>query len=371
MQGSRKDMIPAAKPVIGDEEVAAAVRVLRGGRVVQGPEVAAFEEEFGALVEGRACVAVNSGTSALHLALLALDIGPGDEVIVPSFSFAASANAVRLAGAEPVFAEIDPDTFCLDPDAVAEAVGPRTAALMPVHLYGHPAPMGRLTQLAQRHGLALVEDACQAHAAALHGRPVGTFGDAACFSFYPTKNMHALEGGMVVVPDEALGRTLRLLRNQGMEQRYENEIVGANMRMTDVSAAIGRVQLARLEGWTERRRANAKALDEGLTGLAAPTVADGARHVYHQYTVRVPGGAEARDAVQRELEAGGVGCAVYYPTPIHRLKPYAHLGADLPVTDAAAAEVLSLPVHPQLTADDLEQIVEAANSAARSVGVAR
>ncbi|MEU2725012.1 DegT/DnrJ/EryC1/StrS family aminotransferase [Streptomyces smyrnaeus] len=384
MQGLRKDIIPAAeptlarptvpaaKPVIGDDEVAAAVRVLRDGRVVQGPEVAAFEEEFAALVEGRPCVAVNSGTSALHLALLALGIGPGDEVVLPSFSFAATANAVRLAGADPVFAEIDPDTFCLDPDAAAEAVGPRTAALMPVHLYGHPAPMGRLTQLAQRHGLAVVEDACQAHAAALHGRPVGAFGDAACFSFYPTKNMHTLEGGLVVVPDAERARTLRLLRNQGMEQRYENEIVGANMRMTDVAAAIGRVQLERLPEWTEQRRTNAKALDAGLTGgLVTPLVADGARHVYHQYTVRVPGGAAVRDAVQRELQAAGVGCAVYYPTPIHRLKPYAHLGADLPVTDQAAAEVLSLPVHPSLTPGDLDQIVAAANSAASMAGVIR
>lgn len=371
MQGLRKDMIPAAKPVIGDEEVDAAVRVLRGGRVVQGPEVAAFEDEFGDFVEGRTCVAVNSGTSALHLALLALGIGPGDEVVVPSFSFAASANAVRLVGAEPVFAEIDEDTFCLDPDAVAGAIGPRTAALMPVHLYGHPAPMGRLTQLAQRHGLAVVEDACQAHAAALHGRPVGAFGEAACFSFYPTKNMHALEGGMIVVPDAARARTLRLLRNQGMEQRYENEIVGANMRMTDVSAAVGRVQLERLEGWTERRRANAKAFDSGITGLVVPPVADGARHVYHQYTVRVPGGAGVRDAVRRELEANGVGCAVYYPTPIHRLKPYEHCGADLPVTDRASAEVLSLPVHPSLTPTDLDMIVAAVNSAALSAGVER
>lgn len=389
MQGLRRDMngpqgagasaapaatraIPAAKPVIGDDEVAAAVRVLRDGRVVQGPEVAAFEQEFAALVEGRPCVAVNSGTSALHLALLALGIGPGDEVVVPSFSFAATANAVRLAGAEPVFAEIDPDTYCLDPDAAADAVGPRTAALMPVHLYGHPAPMGRLTQLAQRHGLALVEDACQAHAAALHGRPVGTFGDAACFSFYPTKNMHALEGGMVVVPGEDRARTLRLLRNQGTEQRYENEIVGANMRMTDVAAAIGRVQLERLADWTERRRANAKVLDAGLAGpLLTPHVADGARHVYHQYTVRVPGGAAARDAVRRHLEAEGVGCAVYYPTPIHRLKPYAHLGAELPVTDRAAAEVLSLPVHPSLTPGDLGQIVAAVTRAAGKAGVTR
>ncbi len=354
--------IPAARPVIGEAEIEAAVRVLRSGRVVQGPEVAAFEEEFSAVVEGRECVAVNSGTSALQLTLMALGIGPADEVIVPSFSFAASANAVRLVGAEPVFADIAPDTFCLDPEAVAAAIGPRTAAIMPVHLYGHPAAMDRLGALAERHGLAVVEDACQAHGATLDGRPVGAFGTAGCFSFYPTKNMHALEGGMVTTADPALARTVRLLRNQGMEQRYANEIVGANMRMTDVAAAIGRVQLTRLPEWTEQRRRNAKFLDAAITGAITPPVADAARHVYHQYTVRVRGD---RDAVQRHLTGRGVGSAVYYPTPIHRLRPY--LGpdgrpvADLPATDRAAGEVLSLPVHPALTEGDLERIAAAVN----------
>ncbi|HEU5156431.1 MAG TPA: DegT/DnrJ/EryC1/StrS family aminotransferase [Streptosporangiaceae bacterium] len=357
-------MIPAAQPVIGDAEVAAAARVLRSGRVVQGPEVAAFEEEFSALVAGRICVAVNSGTSALHLTLLALGIGPADEVVVPSFSFAATANVVRLAGARPVFADIQPGSFCLDPDAVAAAIGPRTAAIMPVHLYGHPAAMDRLVPLAERFGLALVEDACQAHGAALAGRPVGTFGAAGCFSFYPTKNMHSLEGGMITTADPALARTLRLLRNQGMERPYANEIVGANMRMTDVAAAIGRVQLGRLPAWTERRRRNAKVLDAGLSGVTTPPVADDAEHVYHQYTIRVPAG---RDDMRRRLAARGVGSAVYYPTPIHRLRPY--LGADgrpsgdphLPETDRAAVEVLSLPVHPSLTDRCLERIVAAVN----------
>jgi dTDP-4-amino-4,6-dideoxygalactose transaminase len=367
-------MIPPARPVIGDAEIEAAVRVLRSGKVVQGPEVAAFEDEFSALVDGLHCVAVNSGTSALQLSLLALGIGPGDEVVVPSFSFAASANAVRLVGAEPVFADIVADTFCVDPDAVAAAIGPRTAAIMPVHLYGHPAAMDRLVPLARRHGLAILEDACQAHAAALAGRPVGTFGSAGCFSFYPTKNMHSLEGGMVTTADAEVARTLRLLRNQGMEQRYANEIVGANMRMTDVAAAIGRAQLRRLPEWTERRRANAAVLDSRITGLVTPTVASRARHVYHQYTVRVHGD---RDSVQQALAVRGVGSAVYYPTPIHRLKPY--LTADgrvnpawnLPQTDRAAAEVLSLPVYPSLTAAELDRIADAANAAVGSVSTMR
>jgi dTDP-4-amino-4,6-dideoxygalactose transaminase len=332
--------------VIGEAEIEAAVRVLRSGHVIQGPEVAAFEEEFSELVAGRSCVAVNSGTSALQLSLMALGIGAGDEVVVPSFSFAATANAVRLVGAEPVFADITPGTYCLDPLAAAAAIGPRTAALMPVHLYGHPAAMDHLMPLAARHGLAVVEDACQAHGAALH----------------------ALEGGMVTTADPELARTLRLLRNQGMEQRYENEIVGANMRMTDVAAAVGREQLKQLPAWTEQRRANAKVLDSRIEGLPVPQVADGARHVYHQYTVAVPDGR--RDAVQRELARQGIGSAVYYPTPIHRLKPYltaegkVNPAWDLPETEKAAAEVLSLPVFPSLTAEELEYIADGVNTVA-------
>jgi dTDP-4-amino-4,6-dideoxygalactose transaminase len=363
--GQAAPFIPAARPVIGDEEVDAAVRVLRSGMVVQGPEVAAFEDEFAALVAGRHCVAVNSGTSALLLALAALGIGAGDEVIVPSFTFAASANAVSLVGAVPVFADIDPDTFCLDPDAVAAAIGPRTAAVMPVHLYGQPADMRRLGPLAERHGLAVVEDAAQAHGAALEGTPVGAFGAAACFSFYPTKNMHALEGGMVVTPDAEAARTLRLLRNQGMERRYANELVGYNLRLTDVAAAIGRAQLRKLPGWNEQRRAHAAKLDAGLAGhpgVLTPVLAPGAAHVYHQYTVRVPAGR--RDALHAHLAGHGVGSAVYYPTPVHRLPPFAAAaaGAVLPATEDAAARVLSLPVHPSLADADLDRVAAAVRS---------
>ncbi|WP_433476230.1 DegT/DnrJ/EryC1/StrS family aminotransferase [Spirillospora sp. CA-142024] len=351
--------------MIGEAEIEAAVRVLRSGRVVQGPEVAAFEEEFSEIVGGRHCVAVNSGTSALHLGLLALGIGPGDEVVVPSFTFAASANAVRLVGAEPVFADIEPESFCVDPDAVAAAIGPRTAAVMPVHLYGHPAAMDRIRPLADEHGLAVVEDACQAHGAALGGTPAGAMGTLGCFSFYPTKNMHALEGGMITTADAETARTLRLLRNQGMEQRYANEIVGANMRLTDVAAAIGREQLKRLGGWTERRRANAEFLDAKITAAVTPPAAPGARHVYHQYTVRV----EERAAVQRYLDERQIGNAVYYPTPVHRLMPYLKDGRpdprwDLPETERAAAEVLSLPVHPTLTEDELARVADGVNGAA-------
>jgi perosamine synthetase len=361
-----QDLIPPARPVIGEAEIDAAVRVLRSGMVIQGPEVAGFEREFADLVGAEHAVAVNSGTSALHISLMALGYGPGDEIIVPSFSFAASANAVRLVGATPVFADIEPGSFCLDPDAVAAAITPRTVAIMPVHLYGHPAAMDRIVPIAEQHGLAIVEDAAQAHASALNGQKSGTFGVAGCFSFYPTKNMHSLEGGMVTTGDAGLARTMRLLRNQGMEQRYQNEIVGANMRLTDVAAAIGRVQLAQLPEWTAKRQANAAYLDANLKGVVVPPVADGATHVYHQYTIRVSGD---RDAFSAQLKDLGVGSAAYYPTPIHKLRPF--LTADgkvgdwkLPETDKATEEVLSLPIYPTLTQDQLDRIVEAVNTVA-------
>jgi dTDP-4-amino-4,6-dideoxygalactose transaminase len=353
-------VIPAARPEIGEEEIAAVVRVMRTGHVVQGAEVAAFEQEFGKLVDGHACVAVNSGTSALHLSMLALGVGPGDEVIVPSFSFAATANAVAVAGATPVFADIEPDSYCVDPDAVSAAITPRTVAIVPVHLYGHPARMDRLQAIAQQHGLAVVEDAAQAVGAQWQGRPVGAFGTTACFSFYPTKNMHSIEGGMVVTSDPQIERKLRLLRNQGMLKQYENEMFGLNNRITDVAAAVGRVQLAKLGRWTERRREIAAAYHAGLTSVSTPSEAADAFHVYHQYTVRVGSGRE-RDAFRAALADRGVGSGVYYPTPIHRLPSFGR-DLELPETERAAHEVLSLPVQPSLTGDEVDRVVEAVNA---------
>jgi dTDP-4-amino-4,6-dideoxygalactose transaminase len=356
--------IPVASPLVGDEERREVDRVLASGMLSQGPEVAAFEQEFAdALVDGRTCVALNSGTSAAHLGLLACGIGPGDEVVIPSFTFAATANAVALTGATPVFADVDPDQMCLDPAAVEAVVTPRTTALMPVHLFGHPAAMDALAAVAARHGLRIFEDAAQAHGARLDGRPVGTYGDFAMFSLYPTKNMTSGEGGMDSCADDEVARRIRLLRNQGMEQRYANEVVGFNARMTDIHAAIGRVQLRRLAAWTEQRRATAATYDEALEGVTVPPVAAGARHVYHQYTVRV---TEDRDGFARALlEEHGVGTGVYYPTPVHRLPSYG-LDLDLPATEQAAREVLSLPVHPALSADDVERVVLAVNAVAKA-----
>ncbi|MFN8083888.1 MAG: DegT/DnrJ/EryC1/StrS family aminotransferase [Dermatophilaceae bacterium] len=356
------DFIPPAKPLIGDEERAAVDRVLRSGMLAQGPEVKAFEEEFSAHFGlDRACVAVNSGTSGLHLGLLSSGVGAGAEVIVPSFTFAATANSVALTGARPVFADISADDFCLDPDAVEAAITERTVGIMPVHLYGHPAKMDRLQAVADAHGLQLFEDAAQAHGASLGGRPVGSFGSFAMFSLYPTKNMTSGEGGMVSVANAEVERLVRLYRNQGMEKQYHNEVVGFNCRMTDIHAAIGRVQLTKVDAWTAKRQENAAFLSANLRGVTPPPVAPGAVHVYHQYTIRVPQDRDGFAAALREQY--NIGSGMFYPVPNHKLAPFS-VDVELPETARAAAECLSLPVHPSLSQGDLERIVEAVNALA-------
>lgn len=337
-------------------------RVMRSGMLAQGPEVAAFEQEFSEHFNlGRACVAVNSGTSGLHLGLLSAGVKAGDEVIVPSFTFAATANSVALTGAIPVFADIDPDSFCLDPGSVEAAISDKTVGVMPVHLYGHPANMTALQALAATHDLAIFEDAAQAHGASLDGTPVGAFGAFGMFSLYPTKNMTSGEGGMVSVANDELERLMRLYRNQGMQRQYENEVVGFNNRMTDIHAAIGRVQLTKVNAWTKERQHNADFLSEQLVGVTPPPVATGAVHVYHQYTVRV---TEDRDGFAKALKGEfNIGTGMFYPVPNHRLAPF-QSAADLPVTEKAARECLSLPVHPSLTEQDLDRIVSAVNTLA-------
>lgn len=357
-----QEFIPAARPIIGDDERAAVDRVLRSGMIAQGPEVAAFEQEFSSHFRlDRPVIAVNSGTSGQHLGLLAAGVGPGDEVIVPSFTFAATGNSVVLAGATPVFVDIEPDYFSLDPQAVRAAITPRTRGIMPVHLYGHPFLVDEIESIAREHELAIYEDAAQAHGASWNGRPVGSFGDFAMFSLYPTKNMTSGEGGMVACANAEIERNMKLLRNQGMETQYANELIGFNTRMTDIHAAIGRVQLTKIDGWTARRQANAARLNDGLSGLAGvttPKVAPEAVHVYHQYTVRMP--AEDRDRVRQALaDEHQVGAGIYYPIPNHRLPSLAPFApaVDLPETEKAASEVLSLPVHPSLTDGDIDRII--------------
>lgn len=357
-------MIPAALPEIGEEERAAVDAVLTSGNLTQGQEVVAFEEEFSqAAVDGLNCIAVNSGTSALHLALLAAGVGRGDEVIIPSFTFAATANSVALTGATPVFVDIDPNFFCVNPKAVEAAITSKTRAVIPVHLYGHPADLVRISQICQKNDLLIIEDAAQAHLASLNGKKVGTWGLAGSFSFYPTKNMTSGEGGMVSTGDKNLARLVRLLRNQGQEQRYKNEIVGFNNRMTDIHAAIGRTQLKKLKSWTDKRKSNASFFNENLKGVKTPLVMGGAVHVYHQYTIRVVDAD--RDHFAEELKKRGVGSGVYYPIPSHRLPAY-NLSLDLNETERAAKEVLSLPIYPSLSNNDLEKIVKVVNEVARA-----
>lgn len=358
------DFIPPAKPLIGDEERAAVDRVMRSGMLAQGPEVKAFEQEFSQHFGlGRGCVAVNSGTSGLHLGLLSSGVKAGDEVIVPSFTFAATANSVALSGATPVFADIDADDFCLSPAAIEAAITERTVAVMPVHLYGQPAKMEAIMAIAEQHDLHVFEDAAQAHGASLNGTPVGAFGAFGMFSLYPTKNMTSGEGGMVSTGTAEVERLLRLYRNQGMERQYHNEVVGFNNRMTDIHAAIGRVQLTKVDGWTKARQHNATFLTANLQGVTPPPVAPGAVHVYHQYTVRVP---HDRDGLAAALRAEyDIGSGMFYPVPNHRLTPF-QVEVDLPETERAARECLSLPVHPSLSQGDLERIVTAVNALAKA-----
>jgi dTDP-4-amino-4,6-dideoxygalactose transaminase len=353
----KKSQIPIAKPIIGRDVRKAVNRVLRSSILTQGPEVLAFENEFSLLVNERECVAVNSGTSALHLALLSLGIGAGDEVIVPSFTFAATANSVALTGATPVFVDIDLATYNVDPTLIEAAITSSTKAIQVVHLYGLPADMIAIMQIARKHNLLVIEDAAQAHTASINGQPVGTFGDAAAFSFYPTKNITSGEGGMIVFKEKAHARLSRLYRNQGMEKRYQNELVGFNLRMTDIHAAIGRAQLKHLLKWSKKRQDNAMALSKQLENVATPIVPIGFSHVFHQYTIRV---SKNRDIFAEKLTQSGIGNSVYYPTPVHKLPAFSS-SLSLPQTQIATESVLSLPVHPSLSKGDLKRIASTVN----------
>lgn len=360
-------MISVAAPKLGMRERRAVLRVLRSGKLTQGSEVDFFEKEFSdELLDGRPVVAVNSGTSGQHLGIIASGLSAGDEVIVPSFTFAATANAVVLAGLVPVFCDINPDTFTLSADHLQTLVTRKTRAVMPVHLFGHPADMERINGIAAGLGLRVFEDAAQAHGALVGNRPVGTFSDFAMFSLYPTKNMTSGEGGMVSCRESSLARTVRLLRNQGMEIPYQNELIGFNNRMSELHAAIGRVQLSRLGSWNEKRRRNASFLSKSIEGVLTPVELAGYRHVFHQYTIRV---LEDRNGFAEALRTEhGIGSGIYYPVPCHRLPSLKRFAGfdSLEETDRAAAQVLSIPVHPQLSKRDLEKVALAVNKVARA-----
>jgi len=361
-------VIPISKPDLGPAEEEAVLDVLRSGMLAMGRRTAEFEEAWAAYCGVRHAVFMSNGTVALEAILRALGIGPGDEVITVSFTFNATVSAILQAGARPVFVDIRAEDFCIDPDQVEAAVTPHTKAIMPVHLYGLMADMEPLAAIAERHGIPLVEDAAQAHGATYRGRPAGQFGPA-MFSLYATKNLMTGEGGFATTDDDAVADLIRLYRNHGMRVRYHHESLGTNLKPTDLAAALGLAQLARLDERTEQRRRNAARLAEGLRGYLTPGVPDGREHVWHQYTMRFPG---ERQRVIDGLTERGIGTLIYYPVPVHRqayLQAYVPGAADLdlPVTDRLADEVLSIPVRPNLSAEELEAVITAIREVATPV----
>jgi perosamine synthetase len=366
-------MIPIARPSLSPDERSEALEMidasLESGLLAEGERVAELEARFAEFIGVPHAIATSSGTNAIQLSLLALGIGSGDEVITVPFTFFASASAVLHAGARPVFVDIRERDFTMDPDEVEARITPRTRAILPVSLYGHPADMPALAEIADRHGLHLVEDACQAHGASIDGRGSGSFGAAGCFSLYATKNLTSAEGGMVTTADPHLADRIRSLRSHGARVRYHHEEVGYNARMTDIHAAIALVGLRRLADRNRRRREIAARYDRELRGVRTPGVGAGIVHAYHLYTLRVP----RRDEFMAALAARGVASGVYYPLPLHRQPALAELaGADqaYPVSEELTAEVLSIPVHPGLSDEEVGAVVEAVNATAAELGTA-
>lgn len=349
---------------------AAIADVLDTGRFILGPNVAALEDEIGQELGGRHCVGVANGTDALVIALNALDVGPGDEVITTPYTFYATAEAIARMGATPVFVDVHPDDFCIDPAQVEARITPRTKALLPVHIFGHPADMPALQAVADRHGLPIIEDAAQAYGASLDGTPVGALGDIATFSFFPTKNLPGIgDGGMVVCKDAETAARVKRLRFHGSKDKVVFEEVGYNSRLDDLQAAVIRIFLTRVHTWNDGRRAAAAAYAEAGLGehLGLPAERDGARHIYHLYMAR----CGDRDAVQKALSDGGVANAVYYGIPMHLQPVFAHLGyreGDLPVAEEAARTALALPMHPHLTADQAAHVADTLARAREAVG---
>ncbi|MGA2934592.1 MAG: DegT/DnrJ/EryC1/StrS family aminotransferase [Methanomicrobiales archaeon] len=359
-------MIPISRPVLGKEEVEAVARVMESGMIAQGQVVAEFERAFASYCGVNHAIATSNGTTALHAALLSAGIGPGDEVIVPSFTFIATATSVSMCGARPVFADVDDRTFTIDPAAVEGLITPKTRGVIGVHLFGQPFDIPALARICEDHNLLLVEDAAQAHGSTFKGRKMGSFGELACFSFYATKNMTTGEGGMVTTDDAELAGRIRLLINHGQKEKYLHTTLGYNYRMTDMEAAMGLVQLKKLDGMNAKRAANARYLDQSFRcpGLITPHVRPDSTHVYHQYVLKVEKGSRlTRDGLVQALAERGVGTAIHYPRPVHDQPLYrGQQGKDpCPVSSRLASKVLSLPVHPLLSESDLTAIVRAVN----------
>lgn len=359
--------IDISTPVLAREEMEAVECVLRSGRLAQGPKVEEFEALFASYIGTKYAIATSSGTAALHIALLASGISHGDEVITTPFSFIATANAILFCGAKPVFVDIDKDTFCIDPALIRARITSKTKAVLPVHLYGQPCDMKEIVQICRERNLILIEDACQAHGAEYHGKRVGSFG-IGCFSFYPTKNMTTSEGGMIVTDDSHITERARMIRSHGQNGRYIHELLGYNYRMTEIAAAIGICQIKRLDEFNRLRIEHARFLTEKLgniRGLIPPFVAPSVRHVFHQFTIKVTGDfGTSREELKQRLRDKGIMTEVYYPQPIHQQPLYKELSynASLPSAEKACEEVLSLPVHPLLTEEDLDYIVETINN---------
>ena len=358
--------VPIAKPIIGEEEIENVVEVLKSGMIAQGPKVMEFEEKFANWIGAKYGIATNSGTSALHVALLACGIGEGDEVITTPFTFIASGNAIVYTGATPVFADIDLDTYTIDPDSIEDLITDKTKAILPVQLYGQAADMDKIREIAEKHDLKIIEDAAQAHGAEYNGEKVGTFGDMACFSFYPTKNMTTSEGGMITTNDEELAKKAQMFRAHGASERYHHDEIGYNFRMTDIAAAIGLAQLNVIDEFNNKRISNANYLNEQLKdveGIVTPKSPDNYKHVYHQYTILVEKGN--RDDWVEFLTNKGIGTGIHYPIPLYNQPIYKKLGieGDCPLAEKAADNVISLPVHPSLTKEDLDLVVDAVKEA--------
>ncbi len=359
-------MIPSARPTMGEEEKELVWSALESGSLAQGARVRELEERFAAFIGVPHAIATSSGTTALHLALLGYGIGPGDEVITVPFTFIASATSVLYTGARPVFVDVRPDDFTIDPDRIEAAITPRTRAIQPVSLYGQPAEMVAVAEIAERRGLAIVEDAAQSHGAAIGPRKSGTWG-AGVFSFYPTKNMTTGEGGMITTSDHAFAERVTLVREHGMKVRYHHDVLGYNFRMTDIHASIGLAQIAKLPAYNARRQAIAARYDAELRGVVTPWVRPGVTHVYHQYTIRV----RDRDAFAERLRERGVGTGIYYPIPLHRQKALAAFGYGgqrFAVSEQLTEEVISIPVHPSLTDAEVDAVIEAVNQTASELG---
>lgn len=355
--------LKAQYAAIQPEIDAAIARVVAGAAFVGGPAVAEFEAAWAVFQRAPYAVGCGSGTAALLLALKALDIGPGDEVITSAHTFVATIEAIELAGATPVLVDIDPQTYCLDPACLEAAITPATRAIVPVHIYGQIGPMDRIAAIARRHHLAIIEDAAQAHAAEYQGRRAGSWGEAACFSFYPGKNLGAYgDAGAVTTRDEALARRVAILRDHGSPAKYVHDEIGYNERLDAIQAAVLSAKLPHLEAWTEARRRHAAAYSERLKnvpGVTAPVELPGARHVYHIYCIRVPGD---RDAIKAALNERGIGAGIHYPIPVHLQPALAHRGwkrGQFPHAEAAAATILSLPLYPELTERQIDAVIEA------------